>query len=372
MRSTSTASTRTDRPSGRRGLTGALLPAAPSAVAVSAPLGGAACRWPVLLAAAILVAVSGCDALGADETAGDGVRLVGPPGYGPVPEPYFNPTTTAKVALGQRLFHDPLLSGDGSVACATCHRADRAFTDALPVSRGVGGRAGLRNAPSLLDVAYRRPLFWDGGSPSLEAQVLAPLEAEDEMDADLAALLDRLAAHAEYPALFDAAFGEGPSVATLTRALAAFERTLLSGPTPYDRHRAGEVGALPDAARRGLALFEGRAGCVACHAAPRFTTDGFEDNGLARALSDSGRARVTLRPEDAYRFRVPSLRGVARTAPYMHDGRFATLEEVVAHYDRGGEGTPGQSPHVRPLRLTPEERADLVAFLRALSDETPP
>ncbi len=314
------------------------------------------------------VVLGGCGALDPDDAPDDGVRLVGPPGYGAVPVPAHNPISPAKVELGRRLFHDPLLSGDGTVSCASCHLAERAFTDGRPVSRGAGGRAGLRNAPSLLDAAYRQPLFWDGGSMSLEAQVLAPLTDENEMDADLADVLARLDAHPTYPALFREAFGEGPSVRTLTGAVAAFERTLLSGPTPHDRYAAGDESALTPSARRGLALFEGRAACASCHPAPTFTTGAFEDNGLARVPADSGRARVSFRPEDAYRFRIPSLRGVARTAPYMHDGRFATLDDVVAHYDRGGETTPGQSALVRPLRLSPAERADLVALLQSLSD----
>jgi cytochrome c peroxidase len=260
-----------------------------------------------------------------------------------------------------------MLSGDGTVSCATCHRAELAFTDGSSVSSGVGGRTGLRNAPSLLDVAYRQPLFWDGGSPSLEAQVVAPLEAEDEMDADLDVVLERLSTHPEYAAMFYGAFGEPPSLPTLTRAIAAFQRTLLSRSTPYDRHAAGDGSALSPQARHGLAVFE-RSGCATCHPAPSFTTGRFEDNGLTRIPSDSGRARITLRPEDAYRFRVPSLRAAGRTAPYMHDGRFATLHDVVDHYDRGGEGTAGQHPLVRPLALTLEERADLVAFLQSLSE----
>ena len=319
-------------------------------------------RAPALLL--VLLALSGCGALDA-EPPGDGVRLVGPPGYGPVLLPAYYETTAAGVALGRRLFNDPLLSGDGSVSCATCHRADLAFSDGLTVSRGVQNRAGLRNAPSLLDVAYRQPLFWDGGSASLEAQVLAPLDAHDEMDARLGDVLARLAAHAEYPALFAEAFGEGPTVRTLTRALA---QSLFSGPTAADRAAAGDAAALSAEATRGKTLFEGRAGCVSCHAGARSTAGEFLHNGLTPTDADAGRARVTNDAADAGRFRVPTLRGAARTAPYMHDGRLATLEAVVLHYDRGGDTVPGQDPRVRPLHLSSAERADLAAFLIALTD----
>ena len=257
------------------------------------------------------------------------------------------------MCIRDSLFHDPILSIDRSVSCASCHRTDLAFTDGQAVSTGVRGGRTLRNAPSLLNVAHRRVLFHDGGSPTLEAQALAPLEAQDEMSLPLDSALARLRADADYARRFRAAFGgEGVTIRTLTLALGAFERTLVSAPTAYDRARMGDSAALTARAREGLRLFAGRAGCAACHAGPMLTTDAFADNGLARVtdgpLADSGRARVTLDGADAYRFRVPSLRAVARTAPYGHDGRFATLDAVVDHYDRGGHGLPGQDARVRP------------------------
>jgi cytochrome c peroxidase len=243
-----------------------------------------------------------------------------------------------------------------------------AFTDAHLRSVGVDGRRGTRNAPSLLNAAYRTSLFWDGGEPSLESQVRVPLEDPHEMDLPVADALARLAGHPEYPVLFAEAFdGEGPSVQTLSYALAAYQRTLVSAPTDFDRHRAGDPDAFDEAERRGLALFETH--CQSCHAGPLLTTEGFANNGVAVRDEDTGRERVTSDPADRGTFRVPSLRAVSRTGPYFHDGRFNTLEAVVAHYDRGGDGTPGQDPRVRPLGLTDTERADLIAFLRTLDDE---
>ena len=295
------------------------------------------------------------------------VVVTPPDGFGPLPVPPQNPLRASRVSLGERLFFDRRLSRDGSVSCATCHRPDLAFSDGRATSAGVDGRRGLRNAPSLLNVAYRRSLFWDGGALFLEGQALVPLEEHSEMDLPIADALARLRADADYVARFAEAFdGAGPSVQTLTYALAAYERTLVSAPTALDRFRAGNRGALAADARRGLALFTQH--CASCHAGALLTTDAFENNGAAVTDADPGRARVTFSDADRGAFRVPSLRGVARTAPYFHDGRLATLDAVVAHYSRGGDATPGQSPRVRPLHLSAPERDDLVAFLRTLDD----
>jgi cytochrome c peroxidase len=282
-----------------------------------------------------------------------------------------NPLRADRVALGERLFFDPALSRDGTVACASCHLPSVAFADPRPLSLGVEGRAGLRNSPSLLNVAYRTSFFWDGGALFLESQALVPLEDEREMDHPVETVVEQLAADPAYAALFAEAFdGEGPSVRTLTYALGAYQRTLVSAPVALDRYRAGDTDALPADARRGLALFEQH--CQRCHAGPLLTTEGFENNGVTVTEADPGRERITHDAAERGTFRVPSLRGVARTAPYFHDGRHETLEAVVLHYDRGGDGTPGQSAAVRPLRLSPAERADLVAFLRTLDDKAAP
>lgn len=323
----------------------------------------------LMLALVVALAVAGCGASRLEGAEDPGtVAVLGPPGFGAVPVPPQNPLAARRVALGERLFFDSILSSDRTVSCSTCHLPVLAFTDAHLRSVGVQGRRGMRNAPSLLNVAYRTSLFWDGSQRSLESQALVPLEDSLEMDLPVADALARLAAHPEYPALFVEAFdGEGPNAQTLSRALAAFQRTLVSAPVAFDRHRAGERDAFSDEERRGLFLFEGH--CQSCHAGPFLTTGGFANNGAAVTDEDPGRELVTSDPADRGTFRIPSLRAVARTAPYFHDGRFNTLEAVVAHYDRGGDGTPGQDPRVGPLALTDAERAALVAFLRTFDDE---
>lgn len=321
------------------------------------------------LALVAALAVAGCGASRLEGSEDPGVVEVRvPSGFGTVPVPPQNPLLARRVELGERLFFDPILSSDRTVSCGTCHLPELAFTDAHLRSVGVQGRRGTRNAPSLLNVAYRTLLFWDGGERSLESQALTPLGKPHEMDLPVADALARLAAHPEYPALFAEAFdGEGPSEQTLRYALAAFQRTLVSAPVAFDRHRAGDRDAFSDEERRGLFLFEGH--CQSCHAGPFLTTGGFANNGAAVTDEDPGRELITSDPADRGTFLIPSLRAVARTGPYFHDGRFSTLEAVVAHYDRGGDGTPGQDPRVGPLALTDAERAALVSFLRTFDDE---
>lgn len=292
-----------------------------------------------------------------------------PPGFQPVPIPEYNPLTSEKIELGEKLFFDPILSGDQTVSCGHCHDPALAFTDGLAKSRGINERIGIRNAPSLLNVAYQRLLFWDGGSLNLEAQVLAPLENEDEMDANVGLVIQRLIDHPTYPALFEEAFGAPPSILTLTQAVAAFERTLVSSGSRYDRYQQGDSLALSEDEKSGLTLFEGKAACTTCHSGFLLTNLAFENKGLTITQADSGRARITLDPDDFGRFKVPSLRNVAITAPYMHDGRLSTLEDVIQHYNRGGDNVRGQSPHIKPLNLTDDEMSVLEAFLNSLTDE---
>ncbi|GAB5520798.1 MAG: cytochrome-c peroxidase [Rhodothermales bacterium] len=323
-------------------------------------------RW--FLAVVVGLVLAGCDvATGVDDTA---VPLRVPPTFDPPPESAFNRLTPEKVNLGERLFFDPLLSRDRTVSCASCHEPDHAFADPRAQSVGVEGRVGERNSPSLVNVVYETGLFWDAASPSLEAQAFGPLENPDEMDIRLDTLLARLANDASYRMDFEVAFGEGPTPQNFAQALAAYQRTIVSGGSRYDDWLMGQKTALTEAEQRGLALLEGKAGCVDCHSGPRLTNGNLAHNGLALVGADSGRARITADPADFGRFKVPSLRNVTRTAPYMHDGRFVTLDQVLDHYDAGGTGARNQDPRIQPLRLTAQEKADLLAFLNTLTDET--
>lgn len=288
--------------------------------------------------------------------------------YLPVPEE--NPLTPEKVALGRRLFFDRRLSRDNTVACATCHDPQRAFTDGRTAPVGVFGRRGHRNVPALINRAYGAAYFWDGRAPTLEAEVLQPIQDRTEMDMTIEEVLVRMRREASYGGLFRRAFSSKPNPEDLTRALASYLRTILAGNSPVDRYLNGEREALSEKARRGLALFRGKANCAACHLGANFTDERFHNTGVAwreGRLLDSGRSAVTGKETDRGAFKTPTLREVALTAPYMHDGSIPTLEEVIEFYDRGGNPNPYLDPELRPLRLTVEEKQALLALLRSLS-----
>jgi cytochrome c peroxidase len=286
------------------------------------------------------------------------------------PAPNDNPLTRGRVVIGEKLFFDPALSMDGRVSCSSCHRPDHAFADTTDVSLGSRNRVGIRNTPSVLDVAYRATFAWDGRSRSLEDQVLLPIQDPDEMAMTLVGLETRVRAQPGYARAFRREFGEDPTPRTIGLALAAYLRTLRSGDAPIDRFRAGDTLALSAAARLGFRLFTGKANCTACHAGPLFTDDDFHNTGIGwrdDAFSDIGRAGITGLTEDKGRFKTPSLRNVAITAPYMHDGSKRSLADVVELYDAGGQRNPGLDPLIQPLRLTASEKQALVAFLESLT-----
>jgi cytochrome c peroxidase len=269
-------------------------------------------------------------------------------------------------ALGERLFFDRRLSGDNTISCASCHDLARGLSDGRRVPVGVSKRPLRRNAPSLWNLEARAPYFWDGRAATLEEQALGPITDPDEMGQDLKALEAELAADADYRGRFERCFpGEGVSALGIASALAAYERTLVSRSSPYDRYVAGDRGALDGRQVRGLALFEGKAECVTCHRGPDLTDNQFHRVGLAG--DDPGRAAVDPASGPAGGFKTPSLREVARSAPYFHDGSVATLEEVVDHYNHGGDPSVGAARDIHPIDLSGDERRDLVAFLRALS-----
>ncbi|MCB0597782.1 MAG: cytochrome-c peroxidase [Lewinellaceae bacterium] len=292
-----------------------------------------------------------------------------PAGF-PYPEiPEDNELTVARVALGKRLFYDPILSADSTISCASCHKQSLAFADDVPISPGVQGRLGLRNAPTLANVAYLGRLNKDGGVVKLDLQPVVPIEDHNEMNLPLPEAERRLNAHPDYRDDFMRAYGKEASAFTLTRALGAFMRTLISGDSRYDRYNNGAETALNAAEQEGMSLFfSERLGCGHCHQGFNLTDNSFRNNGLYTIYEDPGRSRVTLKTEDEGKFRVPTLRNIALTAPYMHDGSLPSLEAVIEHYNSGGSAHPNKDTLIHPLQLSETEKANLAAFLRTLTD----
>lgn len=286
------------------------------------------------------------------------------------PAPADSPLTPETIALGNHLFFDKRLSRTNEVACGSCHVQEHAFADPRRFSVGVEGRLGTRNAPALVNLAWSGSFFWDGGVDTLERQAMGPIMASFEMDLSLDDATARVASDARYQEQFMRAYGAAPSPGLLVRALASFVRSLVSRSSRWDDFQRGDHHALTAAEQRGRAVFFGeKAECFHCHDGPDLTNDRFANNGTYSDGGDVGRERVTGAVFDRGRFKVPTLRNVAVTAPYMHDGSIATLEDVVRHYVQGGNGHPTTDPNVHPLDLTAADQADLVAFLRALTDE---
>jgi len=287
-----------------------------------------------------------------------------------VPVPKDNPTTPAKIELGKKLFFDPRLSGDNKMSCATCHIPEKAYVDGLELSPGAGGKLLARNTQTCLNVGFFKSLFWDGRVASLEEQALVPIQSSVEMNQDLDELETELGAIHGYVAEFKRVFGTKPNRDGISKSLASFQRTLLTDSSPFDRYLAGDKDALSDDAKKGFELFQGEAGCVQCHNGPLLSDGKFYRLGVS--YKDEGRANVTGKKEDRYRFRTPSLRNIAETAPYMHDGSMKTLDDVVMFYYRGipnlgpngisldTEALNGQSFSAIPL---------IVEFLKSLSGQ---
>jgi cytochrome c peroxidase len=285
-----------------------------------------------------------------------------------------NLLTPERVALGKRLFFDPILSRDRSVACVFCHDPGRAYTDGRTVAIGVFGRRGTRNAATLINRRYGVSFFWDGRMPTLEEQVLQPIQDPKEMDLTLGEAVTRLKDHQNYPQLFQSAFGAEVSVEGLSRALAGYLRTILSADAPVDRYATGDSEALSAQAVQGLKIFRGKGNCTACHAGPTYTDERFHNTGVAwrepsatsgqpGRFQDEGRFVVTGKVEESGAFKTPTLREIAWTAPYMHDGSLATLSDVVEFFDRGGNLNPCLDRELRPLRLSADEKRALEVFL---------
>jgi cytochrome c peroxidase len=307
------------------------------------------------------------------------VPLQGPAHFVQLVENAANPYSPEKAALGQMLFFDPVLSKDSSLSCSSCHLPERAFTDGKAIAVGVDKREGTRNAPSLVNLAWiTEGLFWDGRSPTLEEQAVHPVINPNELGNDWATVLSRLEAHPDYPAYFEKVFGKGIAQQTVVHALAHFQRSLISSESKYDSVMRGEA-AYTDLELHGKHIFfdssedlpDGE--CGHCHTPPLFTDQTYMNNGVQQELApyhypDAGRGAVTGVKYDNGRFRVPSLRNITLTAPYMHDGRFATLEEVIEHYNSGGHPGLNVDPKIRKLHFSDEDKRALIAFLGTLTD----
>lgn len=307
-----------------------------------------------------------------------------PLGLTPMKIPDDNPLTKAKVELGKQLYFDRRLSTDDSVSCADCHNPKQGWSNNERFATGVRSQIGGRSAPTIINAGYQtRATFWDGRAAessfgahdALEQQALGPIQNPIEMDMKMEVLLPKLSQIEGYQAQFQNVFGTGITEENVAKAIAAFERTILSGNAPFDRWKAGDMSALSEAAERGRQIFFNKGKCSSCHIGPNFTDQAFHNLGVGieEKMPDLGRYEVSKLGGDRGAFKTPTLREIARSAPYMHDGSLATLEEVVDFYDKGGNPNPQQDEEIFPLKLSEQEKADLVTFLKEglSSDEYP-
>ena len=290
--------------------------------------------------------------------------------------PDSNPLSADKIALGKLLYFDPRLSQDKTVSCASCHSPFHGFADLAPTSKGVNGKLGTRNSPTVINRLFSAEQFWDGRAEDLEAQAHGPLVNPVEMAmASHEVVVKQVSAIAGYTPLFTQAFGSGEiTMPRIAQAIASYERTVLSGNSPYDRYQAGDRQALSAEAVRGLELFNGKANCKVCHAGFNFTDESYHNLGVGwdaktKTFRDIGRYEVSKAESEKGAFKTPTLRNIVETAPYMHDGSERSLRQVVEFYNRGGQPNPGLSKEMRPLQLSPQEIDDLVVFLHSLTGE---
>lgn len=303
----------------------------------------------------------------------DGVTV---PDIGPlpavVPVPSTNLNYAAKIELGKQLYFDGRLSKNNAISCAFCHNPGTGFADSRQTSIGVGGGIGGRQSPTVYNSAFNHVQFWDGRARSLEEQAIGPIHNPVEMAETHEHVVAKLGKVKGYQQQFRAVFGTGVNLQGIAEAIAAYERTVLSTNSAFDKYMMGDQKAMDEAAARGLGLFKGKARCILCHNGPNLTDNQFHNLGVPQVgpmKEDLGRYNVTRAEKDKGAFKTPTLRSITETSPYMHDGAFKTLEEVLEFMNEGGGRNPNVSPLMKPLGLTPEEKADLLAFLRALTGE---
>jgi len=289
-----------------------------------------------------------------------------------IPFPKDNPYTPEKAALGKKLYFDTRISVTSAQSCASCHSPGFGWGDGLALGVGHGMAQLGRHSPTIINAAWGSIFMWDGRLANLEEQALGPIQSPGEMNMPVEKLMQRLAGIPEYKPLFEAAFpNEGMKIPTLAKAIATYERTVVSERAPFDAWIEGNEKAISEEAKRGFALFNGKAQCSACHEGWNFTNEGFQDIGLPS--EDVGRGQFVpgvIKMQHA--FKTPSLREITRRSPFMHDGSLATLEAVVEHYDHGGLDRPSRSDLMKPLGLTAQEKADVVAFLKTLTSDLSP
>jgi cytochrome c peroxidase len=311
----------------------------------------------VLIAAALLPLTA---------SAADKDPLKVPLGLKPVPVPADNPLTPEKVELGKLLYFDPRLSCDDTVSCASCHDPKKGWSNGTPFATGVRSQVGGRSAPTIINAAYSELQFWDGRALRLEGQALGPIQNPIEMDHKLSDCVTKLNLIPGYKQRFQKVFGTDVTPENIAKAIASFERTVLSGNAPYDKYKAGNHNVMSAAAERGMKLFFGKAHCSACHSGPNFSDDSFHNIGIGMKAEkpDLGRYEVTKVVGDKGAFKTPTLREVGRHAPFMHDGSLKTLEDVVEHYDKGGIANPQLDEEIFPLKLSATEKSDLITFMK--------
>lgn len=287
-----------------------------------------------------------------------------------VQHPENNKVLEERFNLGKLLFYDPILSVDSSISCNSCHKQEYAFGDNIAISPGVEGRLGNRNSPSLANVAFQPYYTREGGVPSLEQHVLVPIQEFPEMAYNIVDAAERISQYAHYKDLCEKAYPGKPIYFAITASLAQFQRSMVSFNSPFDLyHYKKNDMVLSAEAKRGMALFySNKTNCYQCHSGANFTSYAFENNGLYEDYVDKGKYRLTKSDIDLELFKIPSLRNVALTSPYMHDGSIHTLEQVVEHYNNGGNENRNKSSFIQPLYLTKQEKGDLVAFLNSLTD----
>jgi cytochrome c peroxidase len=287
-----------------------------------------------------------------------------------MPVPKDNPITPEKIALGKRLFNDRRLSSDETVSCETCHDPQHAFSDQRMAALGIYGRHGTRRVPRLINRGYGLAFFWDGRASSLEEQALQPIANPNEMGMTVDEAVQRIKADPSYRRDFKRAFKSRPNSQNVAQALASYVRSLLSGNSAYDRYVNGDPTALSAGQQRGLELFRGKANCIACHSGPNFTDEKFHNTGIGwrgNSFDDDGRFAVTHNEADRGAFKTPTLRDVADSAPYTHQGRLSTLKDLMDFYDAGGNPNPNLDPQLHPLHLSEQEKKDVIDFLGALN-----